>query len=228
MEELRYRPLKEQRLIADLKAPVRHAGPKGMSWNWTPERPALRRRRAGTSRAHTSVALWTWFGELSVKITLGSKRISRTGSDLFTPMNASNSQEKVTLLARIWALVLEALKLTGIAVCCLLVMIIGLYISIKTGIFVPARWWGLLVWTCGLLWIVFLPYKNDLRNGTVWTSLIGLLALHLSAFVLILRRYPDWRMAWFPLVFVIEVPCFGIALDALVQKQPRTKRHSSQ
>jgi hypothetical protein len=130
-------------------------------------------------------------------------------------------------LPRLQTFVVEALKLIGIAAICLVIFGVGFFISIKTGIVVPARWGGLLIWTCGLLWVIFRRRKYDLHNERFWSALIGLLAIHLAVFISVLKRYPDWRMAWFPIVFVIEGSAMSAVLDTVVDGRHRTKsKHS--
>ena len=134
-------------------------------------------------------------------------------------MNAPTPSRSLALPARLRTLVLEGLKLFAIAIGCLVVFAIGFFVWVKTGLinrYIPSRWFGLLFWTCALLWLILRQFKKYLRHGRFWGSLLGLLALHVSAFVIVLRLYPEWRMAWFMLVFVVEGPLLMTALESLV------------
>ena len=126
------------------------------------------------------------------------------------------------LHGRFVSFILEAAKLLGIALVCLLVIGAAVILSAKTGIVVPARWFGLFYWTCALLWFVFRQHKRDLRYGRFWLALTAFLMLHITAFAIVLRAYPAWRMIWFMFVFMIEGPLFLIALENVVH--PRRQR----
>jgi hypothetical protein len=97
-------------------------------------------------------------------------------------------------------------------------------LSAKTGIVVPARWFGLFYWTCGLLWFVFRQYKHDLQSGRFWLALSAFLTVHVTAFTIVLRAYPAWRMIWFMFIFVIASPLFLVALENLVYPR-RNRKH---
>jgi len=126
------------------------------------------------------------------------------------------------LHGRFVSFILEAAKLLGIALVCLLVIGAAVILSAKTGIVVPARWFGLFYWTCALLWFVFRQHKRDLRYGRFWLALTAFLMVHITAFAMVLRAYPAWRMIWFMFVFMIEGPLFLIALENVVH--PRRQR----
>src|SRR5258708_5350309 len=111
---------------------------------------------------------------------------------------------------------LEAAKLFGIAVVCLLVIGAAVILSAKTGIVVPARWFGLFYWTCALLWFVFRQHKRDLRSGRFWTALSVFLIVHVTAFAIVLRAYPAWRPIWFMFVFMIEGPLVLVSFQNIV------------
>lgn len=118
--------------------------------------------------------------------------------------------------------ILEAAKLFGIAIVCLLLIGVAVILSAKTGIVVPARWFGLFYWTCALLWFVFRQHKRDLRFGRFWLALTAFLMVHVTAFAVLLRAYPAWRPIWFMFIFIIEGPIFLVALENLVH--PRSHR----
>ena len=125
---------------------------------------------------------------------------------------------------RFGGFILEAAKLVGIAILCLLVIGAAVILSAKTGIVVPARWFGLFYWTCALLWFVFRQHKRDLRYGRFWLALSALLMVHSTAFAIVLRAYPGWRMVWFMFIFMIEGPLFLVALQNVVYPH-RYRKH---
>ena len=118
---------------------------------------------------------------------------------------------------------LEAAKLIGIAIVCLLVIGVVVIVSAKTGIVIPYRWFGLFFWTCFLLWFVFRQHKRDLRIGRFWLALSAFLIVHVTIFVVVLRTYPAWRPVWFVFVIMIEAPPVLASFQRIVY--PRNRRH---
>lgn len=131
-------------------------------------------------------------------------------------MNGTNHR------TRLPGFILEAAKLFGIAIVCLLVIGAAVILSAKTGIVIPAAWFGLFYWTCALLWFVFRRHKRDLRYARFWLALSAFLMVHVTAFAIVLRAYPAWPMIWFMFIFMIEGPLFLIGLENLVH--PRRQR----
>jgi hypothetical protein len=139
-------------------------------------------------------------------------------------MDSADKPHGAPLSERLLGFLLEALKLLGIAIASLIILAIAFFVSIKTGITMPERWWALLFWTVALLWIIFRKGQFDLRNGKFWTTLFGLLAVHFAAFIPILRFYPAWRMAWFPIVYIVEGTAMFAILSAVARKSHHRKR----
>ena len=123
---------------------------------------------------------------------------------------------------RVLSFILEAAKLLGIAIGFLLVFGAAVIVFAKTGLVIPARWFGLFYWTCALLWFVFKQHKRDLRLGKFWLVLTVFLAVHVTAFIVMLRAYAAWRMAWFMFIFIVEGPLVLLALQNAVH--PNRKR----
>jgi hypothetical protein len=128
-----------------------------------------------------------------------------------------------TQRGRLVSFILEATKLVGIALICLLVIGVVVIVSAKTGIVIPFRWFGLFFWTCFLLWFVFRQHKRDLRIGRFWLALSAFLILHVTVFVIVLRAYPAWRPVWFAFVIMIEAPPVLASFEEIVH--PRNRRH---
>jgi hypothetical protein len=137
-------------------------------------------------------------------------------------MNAPTPSRNIWERVRI--VILEGLKLLAIAVGCLVVFALAFFIWVKTGLIkfhIPARWFGLFYWTCALLWVILRQFKGDLRRGRFWGALLACLALHVGAFVLVLRSYPQWPQVWFMFIFLIEGTLVMAALRSVVD----TRRH---
>ena len=134
-------------------------------------------------------------------------------------MNATQNRPR----ARFLSFILEAAKLFGIAIACLLVIGAAVIVSAKTGFAVPARWLGLFYWTCALLWFVFQQHKRDLRHSRFWLVLLAFLMVHVTAFAVVLRAYAAWRMLWFMFIFMIEGPLVLVVLDNIVHPRHNGK-----
>jgi hypothetical protein len=120
--------------------------------------------------------------------------------------------------------ILEAAKLVGVAISCLLVIAAVVIFSAKTGIRVPERWIGLAFWTCFLLWFVFRQHKRDVGHLRFWLVLAAFLMVHVTIFVVVLRAYAAWRAIWFAFVIMIEGPLVLLALQNLVHPR-RNRKH---
>jgi|SRR5271154_6990130 len=136
-------------------------------------------------------------------------------------MDTIHKRERTGILG----FILEAAKLFGIAIVCLLVIGAAVIVSAKTGIAIPARWFGLLFWTSALLWFIFRQHRNDLRLGIFWLALSAVLAVHVTAFAGVLRAYAAWPMIWFMFIFMIEGPLVLVLLRNV--GHPRRIRNTS-
>jgi FtsH-binding integral membrane protein len=120
--------------------------------------------------------------------------------------------------ARTSAFALKGLKLFAIALGCFLVLLTVAFLSVKTGITVPKRWFGLCIWTGLLVFFVLRRYKKHLKQTKFWLIFLGFLLIHLLAFILILRWYPNWGLGWFVPIFIVEAPFVVLAFEFLLQK----------
>jgi hypothetical protein len=125
---------------------------------------------------------------------------------------------------RLVSFILEAAKLVGIAIACLLVVAAVVIFSAKTGIKVPERWIGLTFWTCFLLWFVFQQHKRNVRHLRFWLVLAAFLTVHVTVFAVVLRAYAAWRTIWFMFVIVIEGPLVLLALQNVIHPR-RNRKH---
>lgn len=138
-------------------------------------------------------------------------------------MTASSSANRGGFQTRLRALLLEGLKLIGIALACLVILTIIVVLSVKTGITVPKRWVGLVGWTGVLVWVIFRQYKTSLRHARFWFAFSPLLLVHLTAFVVVLERYPEWGINWFMPFVIVEAPIMAMAIEtALPRNHSRT------
>jgi hypothetical protein len=142
-------------------------------------------------------------------------------------MNTPKLVPRSALPARVITSALEALKLFGIALACLALIAIAVFVSVRTGIVIPSRLFGLCFWTGFLIWILCRQYRSNLRQTSFWVAFLILLALHAGGFAVVLRMYPEWRMAWFPLIAVIEIPLMAMALELFI-RQKHHRKHVSQ
>ena len=128
-------------------------------------------------------------------------------------MNTTKPVSSVAAPSRLVSFALEALKLFGIALACFVAIGAVTLISIRYGIVIPSRWLGLCFWTGFLVWIICRQYRSNLRKVKFWVAFSILLGIHLVAFIVVLRTYPEWRVAWFPFVAIVEVPFIAMALE---------------
>ena len=138
-------------------------------------------------------------------------------------MNTPKPVSRTSLPARLISYALEALKLFGIAIVCLVLIGVAVFVSVRTGIVIPARWFGLCFWTGFLIWIICRQYRSKLGQASFWVAFSILLALHVGVFSVVLRMYPEWRMAWFPFVAIIEIPLMAVALELFIRRMHHRK-----
>lgn len=131
-------------------------------------------------------------------------------------MSGPGQPRRASRSTRLSVLLLESLKLLGIAVGCLVVLAIAFFLSVKTGIVIPGRWIGFCFWTAILIWFLCQRFKRRPTTAKFWIGLLSLLLIHLMAFIVLLQRYPDWRAARFMLIFIIEAPCAALVLETFV------------
>lgn len=129
----------------------------------------------------------------------------------------------VSLKMHAYALLLEGLKLIGIALGCLVVVGLTVWLSVRTGTAIPARWVGLVYWTGFLAWVILrqFEFESESRHLKFWAAIVFLLGIHVVVFARVLEKYPNWRMAWFPLIAIIETPCMVVLLQPMIDKKHR-------
>ena len=130
-----------------------------------------------------------------------------------------NPADRVPLSTRILNLILEGLKLVSIAIAVLLVIAVAIFVSAKTGITIPKRWFGFCIWTILLIWFVQRLGKHHRSNRTFWLAFGGLLVVHVLVFVIVLRRFTEWGLGWFMPVFLVEAPAMVVLLETVVARK---------
>ena len=113
-------------------------------------------------------------------------------------MNTTKPVSSVAAPSRLVSFALEALKLFGIALACFVAIGAATLISVRYGIDIPSRWFGLCFWTGFSVWIICRQYRSNLRHLKFWVAFSFLVAIHLVAFIVVLRKYPEWRLVGFP------------------------------
>jgi hypothetical protein len=109
-------------------------------------------------------------------------------------------------------------------------VVLGLVIAVSNyaHLAIPFRWVALIMYTSLLLYAVIKEFRRLWRHVPFWLSLAGLLAIHLLAFVAVLRAIPQWRLLWFIPVVYVESILFSTVLDLLFTWRPkRTHRPSN-
>ena len=135
-------------------------------------------------------------------------------------MPITNAPERKSLSSRLGSLLRESLKLVGIALGCLVAFTVIFFVSVKTGIVIPWRWTALCYWTGFLIWCICVLFKQHLRQPKFWITFLGLLVIHAIGFIAVLQRSTEWHNTWFLAVVLVEVPCFAVALGAVVDRKP--------
>jgi hypothetical protein len=129
------------------------------------------------------------------------------------------SAQRPPLSSRILAFVLQALRLFGIAVGCLVILTLIIFIAIKNGIFLDWRWIGLSYWTGCVILLMCRLYEPNLKQLKFWFTLFCLSLTHVIAFIAVLQRYPEWRLIWYVPIVVIESQFMGLVLDAVMRSK---------
>jgi hypothetical protein len=119
----------------------------------------------------------------------------------------------------LWKLVRRFFLYVGIALTVLAV--IAVFIVLTKDAQISGGWIGLVGYTSLLFWVTISKSRERWHRPMFWLAVAGLLAVHLLAFVAILRSYPQWRMIWFMPVVIIEVGLFSVILNMLLGHRAR-------
>ncbi|HZW91563.1 MAG TPA: hypothetical protein VFF64_01180 [Candidatus Eremiobacteraceae bacterium] len=120
----------------------------------------------------------------------------------------------------LWKIVERGLLYIGIAL--LVLVVVATFIVLTKGrVRISGGWAGLVTYTALLLWVIISKSRKRWHQLTFWLTVVGLLTIHLLAFVAILRSYPQWRMIWFVPVVIVEAGLFSVILNVLLGPSTR-------
>ncbi len=115
----------------------------------------------------------------------------------------------------------------GIAVVFLAVMAGWVVLSARLGVgMLPVRWIGLAINTPIVFWYPAHEHKQHWHRPSFWVTLTGLFILHVLAFTVLLRNYPEWRLLWFVPTDLIEMWGVYLMLYATVDHGRKHEQHS--
>ena len=117
----------------------------------------------------------------------------------------------------------KILLYVGLAIAALVVFAQLALVSIRTGIMIPGRWFGLAFWTPFLFWWVLKPLKRYWKRRSFWLAVSSLLMLHFLGFSAALLRYPAWPLIWFAPCSIVEAGVFTVVLIKLFD-EPREEK----
>jgi len=109
----------------------------------------------------------------------------------------------------------------GLALASLAILALVFALSVHTGILVPFRWVGLAMFTVVLIVATVQTSRNYWRRVAFWVILAVLLCVHVFGFIFILQRFPDFRVAWYVPVVIVEAGIFGGVYDLLLARTSR-------
>ena len=92
---------------------------------------------------------------------------------------------------------------------------------------ISGRWIALVVYTSGLFWVTVRQSREYWRSPNFWLAIVGMLVIHLLAFVAILRASPQWQGIWFMPIVIVEGGLFGAILYLLfgIRRHSRKQRN---
>jgi hypothetical protein len=116
----------------------------------------------------------------------------------------------------------------GLAVASLVGIGLLVAFSVHTGVALTGGWIGLAGYTGLLFWVVISRSRERWYQPRFWLVVVGLFAVHLTAFAAVLRGYPAWPMIWFLPIVIVESAVFSVILDMVLTrpKRPRESRGS--
>lgn len=109
-----------------------------------------------------------------------------------------------------------------LAVCALVIIL-----EARTGVVIPARWVALGMWTLLLFYITARQNREYWARLPFWLALLSLLAIHLLGFIVLLRKYSEWRSMWFIPIVIVEAGVLSTILDALLSSKAKNTSHSA-
>ena len=90
------------------------------------------------------------------------------------------------------------------------------WLLIRTGSKLPpGRWIGFVCMTPVIFWAPLTQLKRHWHKARLWLAAMGLLAIHIALFTVVLLDYPNWRPAWFTLLAFPEAWLIYLVLYSL-------------
>jgi hypothetical protein len=117
----------------------------------------------------------------------------------------------------------------GLALASLAVFTLVFALSIRTHIVVPFRWVMLTTFTVLIIIAMINGYRRYWARPAFWLIAAGMLTIHLTVFIVILRNYPEFRPVWFLPAVIAEGGAFGVICGLLLDRATANRRreHSS-
>ncbi len=76
----------------------------------------------------------------------------------------------------------------------------------------PLRWLGLGATTAVVFGYVLRPCKRYYHLVRFWVAFVGLFALHLGVYIVVLLHVEQWGLAWFAIITPVEIFVMGLIL----------------
>jgi len=86
------------------------------------------------------------------------------------------------------------------------------------------KWGGLALNTSVLFGYAIKQYWRFRRSTVFWAVMGSVLIIHTLIFYLLLRNVHQWRLAWFLIMYPIELPLITVILDSAMRRFGRQHR----
>jgi peptidoglycan/LPS O-acetylase OafA/YrhL len=83
-----------------------------------------------------------------------------------------------------------------------------------------ARWVALLIYTPIVFGAVVPEFRRSWERMTFWLAVVGLVAVHIAAYVILLTSMDGWRNVWFLPLSMAECPALIFVLHTLGYAEP--------
>ena len=120
---------------------------------------------------------------------------------------------------RMRKLVRRAALYLGLALAGLAAVSLVVFISVVTHIVVPFRWVGLGLFTGVLLLGIAKSSARYRDRVAFWIICAVGLSIHLAAFIVLLRQFPDFRLVWYLPIVIAEAGVFGAACSFFLDRR---------
>lgn len=104
----------------------------------------------------------------------------------------------------------------GLAVASLVILSLIFAVSISMHVTLPLRWVMLAAFTGVLLFTMVKTDRAYWNRPVFWLICVGVLVVHLTVFIPILRSYREFRSVWWVPIVLVEASVFGPLCDLLL------------